>query len=341
MSRRSKSSPVEAPGQDSFLDVVANLVGILIILVMVVGTQAKDAIVAEELERREQTDPVTEVAGSSEENAKLADVSAEEQAASAVESSLMELEGQLQRQELENRYRQAERDRLLALVAAAEKTLSEHRSELSADEQAKYDLENQLVSAKGELELLSKKPATMQKPSPSVIQHLPTPMAKTVFGKEIQFRLLEGKIVYIPWEEMLTRLKADVPAHASKLREVPRLERTLPVVGGFAGKYALRRVDDGRAARVELERLIFVQVESQMGEPVAQALRPGSDFHTRLAALPPKTTTITLWTYPDSFEEFRLLKAELFKQGYLVAARPMPAGFPIGGSPDGSRASAE
>ena len=31
---------VDAPGQDSFLDVVANLVGILIILVMIVGTRA-------------------------------------------------------------------------------------------------------------------------------------------------------------------------------------------------------------------------------------------------------------------------------------------------------------
>ena len=35
MTRR-KHQAVEAPGQDSFLDIVANLVGILIILVMVV-----------------------------------------------------------------------------------------------------------------------------------------------------------------------------------------------------------------------------------------------------------------------------------------------------------------
>ncbi len=50
MRRRTKArhSPSE-PGQDSFLDIVANLVGILIILVMIVGAQAKDAMIQAEL----------------------------------------------------------------------------------------------------------------------------------------------------------------------------------------------------------------------------------------------------------------------------------------------------
>ena len=44
MRRRRRQTAAE-PGQDSFLDIVANLVGILIILVMIVGAQAKDAMV--------------------------------------------------------------------------------------------------------------------------------------------------------------------------------------------------------------------------------------------------------------------------------------------------------
>ena len=43
MNRAHKQHAAE-PGQDSFLDIVANLVGILIILVMVVGVRAKDAL---------------------------------------------------------------------------------------------------------------------------------------------------------------------------------------------------------------------------------------------------------------------------------------------------------
>ena len=46
--RRKSNSKAEAPGQDSFLDVVANLVGILIILVMIVSAHAKKAMIAEE-----------------------------------------------------------------------------------------------------------------------------------------------------------------------------------------------------------------------------------------------------------------------------------------------------
>ena len=42
--KRRAASELPTPGQDSFLDVVANLVGILIILVMVVGMQARQAM---------------------------------------------------------------------------------------------------------------------------------------------------------------------------------------------------------------------------------------------------------------------------------------------------------
>src|SRR5690606_31693680 len=41
--RRHRSIESEAPGQDSFLDVVANLVGILVILIMVIGVRTRGA----------------------------------------------------------------------------------------------------------------------------------------------------------------------------------------------------------------------------------------------------------------------------------------------------------
>ena len=44
-------------------------------------------------------------------------------------------------------------------------------------------------------------------------------------------------------------------------------------------------------------------------------------------------------SYPT--DDYRTIKAELFKRGYLCAARPMPHGQPIGGAPDGTRSSAE
>ncbi len=63
--RRRGSSSTEAPGQDSFLDIVANLVGILIILVMVVGARARQALqqVAETPATEEIAREVVDLAG--------------------------------------------------------------------------------------------------------------------------------------------------------------------------------------------------------------------------------------------------------------------------------------
>jgi hypothetical protein len=172
-------------------------------------------------------------------------------------------------------------------------------------------------------------------------------MARTVFGTEVHFRLKGGRIAYVPWEEMIEQLKADAKNHVNKLRDAPRVELSLPVVCGFGARYILRRVDVQVGNRVapqggvELERLYFVDAEPNLGQPVAQALAPTSELRSRLAAFKPQSATVTIWVYPDGFDDFRTIKAELFKLGYLTAGRPLPDGHPIGGAPDGSRSSAE
>jgi hypothetical protein len=82
-------------------------------------------------------------------------------------------------------------------------------------------------------------------------------------------------------------------------------------------------------------------VSSQLGEPIDAALKPGSNFRRSLEMLSPRTYTITVWSYPDSFGEFRKLQQDLYALGYSVAARPLPEGAPIGASPHGTKSSAE
>jgi hypothetical protein len=60
-----------------------------------------------------------------------------------------------------------------------------------------------------------------------------------------------------------------------------------------------------------------------------------------LASRKPRETVVTVWVYPDSFEKFRQLKAQLFAEGFLCAARPLPEGVRIGASPQGTRSSAQ
>ena len=335
---RHNRTEAEAPGQDSFLDVVANLVGMLIILVMVVGAQTKRGAIA-----RETAKLAVAAAGPT------IDVAGAEAAATSVERSIDELQQKISRQNLEVALREGERNKVQLLVTIAEQRLAEHRGQLEASEQTRYDLQEQLVAARGELARLSQQQNVLTRPSPAVLQHLPTPMAKTVFGTEIHFRLLGGRLAYVPWEEMIEKLKADVGNHVHKLRDTARVEMSLPVVNGFGVRYILRRTDVELQTRLgvathskpELEKLYFVDAEPNLGVPLAEALQPRSEFKSRLAAHKPQQTTVTIWVYPDSFDQFRDLKSELFKLGYLTAGRPLPAGHPIGGSPDGSRSSAE
>jgi hypothetical protein len=334
--RRTSSVQIDAPGQDSFLDVVCNLVGILVILVMVVAAHAKSSLVARQQQGQPASSPRDEVQQA-------------EAAAAAVERGVYELEARIARQDFEIAYRNAEREQLQKLVLLTQQQLAERHQKLSAQEQARIDAAQELGAARGELARLELALQTDLTPPSSALPHLPTPMATTVFSGEVHFRLLGGRLAYVPYDEMLEQLKAIAPTRLEKLKSAPRIEESLPVVCGFGGKYILRRTDAEIATRVgptrtstiELEMLWLVDAEENLGEPFEAALRAGSQFRTRLAGRDPQRTVVTVWVYPDSFQHFRQLKEELYKLGFLTAARPLPMGMAIGGGPSGTRSAAE
>jgi hypothetical protein len=324
--------------------VVANLVGIILILIMVVGTQVRNAIVAAGREPPIETAPAAPTPIERE-------LATAQSSAAAVERDFKNLGEKMAREQFEIDYRRLERDRIATLVAAAESTLAEKRGALSAAQQAEYDLYAQLNQARRELrDLKLARDAALNTPeTPGIIEHLPTPLAKTVFGKELHLRLDRGKIAYVPLNEMIAILKDDAQRNAWKLKDAQRMTETLGPVDGFRMKYTLARTEKtvstnggvARATYVELERFILLPVTDDLGEPLDLALAPGSATRGLLKDYPPDRTTITVWVYPESFQEFRRFKAEMFKLGYATAGRPMPAGHPIGGSPDGTHSSAQ
>lgn len=340
MSRRARQVP-EGAGQDSFLDIVANLVGILIILIMVVGVRAKDALLA-----ASRTPPPTEQV---EELARA--VKQVESETAALEGDFQRLQGNLQQLALEIDYRRRERDRFLQLIKTAELTLDEQRNQLTQSEQQQYDHLRQLAALNSQLEDLKRSQQSLKSLAPpsDVIEHLPTPLAQTVFGKELHFRLERGRLTYVPLEELVEQLKAEAPQKLWKLNQAEEITEVLGPLGGFRMKYTLRQITQsvptrGGAAtqrRIELDHFVLLPVRDDLGTPLAEALREGSELDTILAGERPKQTTVTVWVYPDSFDGFRQLKEHLFRRGFLSAGRPLPAGVPIGGSPDGSRSSAQ
>ena len=340
---RRNAPQADPPGQDSFLDVVANLVGIMIILIMVVGVATKKAMVdagplAAAIPADDAAEPSLDVSGLAAELASL-------------ESDLYQNDEKLKREQFEVSYRRGERDQMLAMLTLAEKRLAEKRNTLDASQRDRFDLAARTAAARAELEELERARAAALKAAvpTGVIEHLPTPMAKTVFGKELHFRLIGGRISYVPWDELVDKLKSDAPQKAWKLRDAPKITETIGPIQNYWLKYTLKRtearVQTGGGVsvqqRVELEKFVMISETEMVGEPVDAALKPGSDFRSRLENAHPGRTTVTVWTYPDSFHCYRDIKQSLFKQGLLTAARPLPDGHPIGGSPEGSRSASQ
>jgi hypothetical protein len=249
------------------------------------------------------------------------------------------------------RQRQLERHQLQLLLNAARMELDERRAELNDDDQtqvqlatASRELEEELSRVERQRQLLESKSHETRE-----LEHLPTPMAKTVFGKEEHFRLLGGRVVYVPLNELTELLKEELPREVYRLKDVPQLTQTIGPVQGFHLRYTMQRrtiqANTAAGAMVreiaELKQFVLVPVSDTLGEPVDEALSEGSQFRQMLESMRPGATVVTVWTYPDSFGDYRTLKRWLFDRGYSCAARPLPADQPISGSPDGSRSAAQ
>ena len=77
------------------------------------------------------------------------------------------------------------------------------------------------------------------------------------------------------------------------------------------------------------------------GETYEATQNPISEFTRAVNRINPGHATITLWVYPDSFKLYRLIRNDLVDRGFSVAARPLPAGLAIRGSPMGTQSAAQ
>jgi hypothetical protein len=151
-------------------------------------------------------------------------------------------------------------------------------------------------------------------------------------------------------EGLLKQFKAHAEQNVWRLREQNSLVSTIGPIDGFRLRYRLAkqqfaaRSQSGIEQHGEVVRLVrwdLLPVADQLGEPVEHALAATADLKRRLQQSSPEATTVTVWTYPESFGDFRKLKQALFELGYTTAARPLPDGVLIGGSPHGSKSAAQ
>ncbi len=333
---RNQDDGAETAGQDSFLDVVANIVGILILLVMVVGLRTSQVSL-----QPSSSEPQEQVVSSEEvqqaiSRAMLARSRVEDVVANAREAHREALE------------RDSERVELTAYVAGAEQEVEEKKQRLGADQRRDLEIRQQLYSAQTKLEDLAREQVTLASFDPRVqaIESLPTPLAKTVSGNELHIRLAGRRAAVIPLDQLLAEFKSDAEANLWRLESRDRATVVIGPIDGFRLRYTLRRAgftsrSGASGTLVRLERWKLLPESNELGEPVDEAMRAGSKLMRLVSKRSAHSTTVTIWTYPDSFNEFRTLKKSLYDLGYATAGRPLPEGILIGGSPNGSQSAAQ
>jgi hypothetical protein len=325
-------------GHDSFLDIVANIVGILIILVMVAGVRVKNF----SLDTAEPNELIKQAEKALQDDRALVD---------SVREDVFKISDQIEDVERETRLRQIERDRLATMVEAGRYNLETRRDQLDKASRAGFDLSSKIAEAELELEQVERRQSQLERTParPTLVESYPTPLSKTVDEDEAHFQLRGERLVHIPLDRLVEEFKADARRKIYKLKDLPEFAETVGPEGGFRLRYTMERktvtpevaAATGLAGQyAQLQRWTLIPVSNDLGETVEEALAEGSKFQTELARLSSQTT-ITIWTYPDSFAGFRRLKEVLYGRGFRVAARPMPQGAPIAGSPEGTKSAAQ
>ena len=342
--RRVEDDGDQMAGQDSFLDVVTNIVGILILLVMVVSLRASQGAAKTAVDAARSGKATQQAADD-----KLAYIF---QTAVAAERDVRVSVRRAVDTRQETRLREEERMLLQTLVMQAEHDVASRREKLSADEQRDFDIRRQLSEAQDVLEELTREQAALASQDVIVeeIECQPTPLARVVTGDQTHILLSDDHIAVVPFEELLDQMMSDARSNIWRMKDDDVMERTIGPVGGFRLRYTfvkaqlLARGAQGSVVAGRFSQFAqchFLPVHKPVGEPAGEALHANSEFRQHLARLNPQRTTVTIWTYPGNYGRLREVKRVVREIGFQSAVRPLPAGVPIGASRSGTESVAE
>jgi hypothetical protein len=169
-----------------------------------------------------------------------------------------------------------------------------------------------------------------------------SPVARPSDGDEYHFELRRGHVSFIDMDKLIDKVKTDariqIRIAGGGLRS--RLASEVGPVGAFSMRYEMMRSSSdfmgGRGVNFDLSGWELIPVRENRGEPFSAIQRPASEFARAINRLSPRSASITLWIYPDSFQLYREIRDMLHQRGFTVAARPLPFGIGIRGSPGGS-----
>lgn len=333
--RASTSEP--AFGSDSFLDVMANLVGVLIILIVLVGLRVAKA------------PPETFLAATNAELTRRLSHAHAEIEKLGLERDELEFQVERARRELE-----AKKSTLTELNARDQAVTEPARGLAAQSNSLRAELQTQSADLAGAHDRLASLASEMEQPKATAPAPRElvwrSPLSRPVESEEIHFEIRGGRVAFVDLAGLMERARGKSKSMEAALRERGRATTEVGPVGSYRLRFTMAREDmpftqsllygsgSFRARMVEWEILPTADLR---GEPIETALGPGSQFRLVFERWPANKVVVTLWTDSDSFPFFRRLRDDLSDRGYAVAARPLPPGTTIRGSVHGSRSFAQ
>ncbi|MCA9261053.1 MAG: hypothetical protein KDA61_17680, partial [Planctomycetales bacterium] len=341
------------PGQDSFLDIVANMVGILVILVMVVGVRASyNASHATDAARGGVVaTPLADADAPSVSNASAQQLAAElDDAVRRLQDEQRQLaEAMTQTRKLREQATlvEAERLQLAQYRAEIESDINQRRAKLDGESQAAFDTQNQIDRLQIELDDLSKQQlaALDQATDVEEIENVPTPIAHTITGAEVHLRLRGRRLAVVPVDELVEEAVGAGDYLRSQLSSSGEASDLFGPIDGFRVRVRLQVVSEGLpgapARRSLVEMAEFLPIRTDLGQGVDQALLPNSTFMQTLRSKRSGRPAVVLWVYPDSYSDIGPIKRALWEMSVPLAVRPLNIEDEITFSNRGSKSHAQ
>lgn len=364
-------------GSDSFLDVIANIVGILIILIVVAGIRAGKApelLSVGDVTQATAPEPLPLITTEPDSPGLPVLFAAEpppprpsvvpppEPPPVEPPKQLIEHADRLQ-EELQTLLRDhstlgerlSSEHKTAAVLAGRIEALKQQLSSTAADTEAKENESRktaaQIEAARKELADLVRqiRQAEADEPDAEAIEHRINPISRVVQGNERHFRMEKGRISEVPIDKLSEQLRVQVERRKDSLMKIRQYKGEVGPIDGFKMTYLVERaglsvVDELKFGpgmyRIAVSRWTIEPSGDLPSESVDQALKAGSRFYSSLLQAG-RGATLTFWIYPDSFAEYRSIQRFAHEHGFMVAGRPLPPGIPIMGSPNGSRSTAQ
>lgn len=345
--RRRRRKQDVAFGFDSFLDVVANVCGIIIRLMLVVWVGARSYSALKYAPP--PPEPPSEVAVADPPEPPeplLEELDAERQRLAEAEKALLHQLTQWKTAQTDHEQQQQARAALRAQQAKLAGRLNVAEQDVLAQGHARAAVLPSLEELRERSRRLAEE-VKAQEGLPPVRRQLRyrTPVSKPVDAEELMFECRQGRVTFIDIAALLEEVKRGMRIKEEALRRTWEVNDVVGPAGPFQLRYTVERQreglsgaspDPGANFRYGVSGWRVEPITETRGETLEEALKATSEFRQIADSLDKDHAAVTFWVYPESFSLYRELRDYLYQRDLVVAGRPLSAGTSIASSRQGS-----